>query len=203
MNPETPQLPIDYLNQIAPAPQKPGLNKRALLMVVLLIGVVLTIVISFLVFISNASGGPKSDMQTLAIRMQALQKVSDSSQKNIKSSTLRGTNSILKSFLSNANRDIVEPLAANKVDIKKLDKRLVAKEKTDTLAADLEEARLNATFDDTYAREMSFKLTTLSILMESIYKTSHSKSLKEFLENTDSNLQPIKKQLDEFNSINR
>lgn len=203
MNPETPQLPIDYLNQIAPAPQKPGLNKRALLMVVLLIGVVLTIVISFLVFISNASGGPKSDMQTLAIRMQALQKVSDSSQKNIKSSTLRGTNSILKSFLSNANRDIVEPLAANKVDIKKLDKRLVAKEKTDTLAADLEEARLNATFDDTYAREMSFKLTTLSILMESIYKTSHSKSLKEFLENTDSNLQPINKQLDEFNSINR
>jgi len=203
MNPETPQLPIDYLNQIAPAPQKPGLNKRSLLMVVILIGVVLTIVISFVVFISNASGGPKTDMQTLAIRMQSLQKVADTSQKNIKSSSLRGVNSNLKSFLSNANRDIVDPLAANKIDIKKLDKKLVAKVEADTLKADLEDARLNATFDDTYAREMSYRLTTLSILMESIYNTSHSKSLKDFLVATDDNLQPIKKQLDEFNSTNR
>ena len=172
-------------------------------MVALLIGVVLTIVISFLVFISNASGGPKADMQMLAIRMQALQKIADTSQKNIKSSSLRGVNSNLKSFLSNANRDIAEPLAANKVDIKKLDKKLVAKVEADTLKADLEDARLNATFDDTYAREMSYRLTTLSILMESIYKTSHSKSLKDFLVATDDNLQPIKKQLDEFNSTNR
>ncbi|HEX7484377.1 MAG TPA: hypothetical protein VF281_04490 [Candidatus Saccharimonadales bacterium] len=203
MNPETPQLPIDYLNQIAPPPQKQKLDKKSLLLLALLIGGVLMIVVSFLVFISNHSGGPKADMQTLAIRMQNLQKISESSQKNIKSSELRGINSNLKSFLSNANRDIAEPLTANKVDIKKLDKNLVAKEKTDTLAADLEDARLNAQFDDTYAREMSFKLTTLSILMETIYKTSGSKSMKEFLVATDDNLQPIKTKLEEFNQTNR
>ena len=203
MNPEVPQLPIDYLNQIAPAQQKPKVNKRALLFMVLLIGGVLAIVVSFLVFISNHSGGPKADMQTLTIRMQALQKISDSSQKNIKSSELRSINSNLRSLLSNANRDIVAPLEANKVDVKKLDKSLVAKEKTDTLAADLEEARLNATFDDTYAREMSFKLSTLSILMESIYNSSSSKSMKEFLVATDDNLQHIKTQLEEFNSTRR
>lgn len=203
MNPEVPQLPIDYLNQIAPPPQKPKVNKRALLMMVILIGGVLAIVVSFLVFISNASSGPKADMQTLAIRMQALQKISDSSQKKIKSSELRGINSNLKSFLSNANRDIVEPLTANKIDIKKLDKRLVAKEEADPLKDDLEEARLNATFDDTYAREMSFKLTTLSILMETIYKSSNSKSMKEFLVSTDDNLQQIKKQLEAFNPTTR
>lgn len=203
MNPEVPQLPIDYLNQIAPAPQKPKLNKRGLLMMVILIGGVLAIVISFLVFISNASSGPKTDMQTLAIRMQALQKISDSSQKKIKSSELRGINSNLKSFLSNANRDIAEPLMANKVDIKKLDKKLVAKEDADPLKDDLEEARLNANFDDTYAREMSFRLTKLSILMENIYKASQSKSLKEFLVTTDDNLQQIKKQLANFNPTTR
>lgn len=203
MNPETPQLPIDYLNQIAPAPQKQKLDKKSLLMLALLIGGVLVLVVSFLVFISNHSGGPKADMQTLTIRMQNLQKISESSQKNIKSSELRGINSNLKSFLSNANRDIAEPLAANKIDIKKLDKNLAAKEKTDTLAADLEDARLNAAFDDTYAREMSFKLATLSILMESIYKTSSSKSMKEFLVTTDDNLQPIKTKLEAFNQTNR
>jgi predicted outer membrane protein len=203
MNPETPQLPIDYLNQIAPAPQKPGLNKKALLTIVALIGVVLTIVVSFLVFIGNASSGPKADMQTLAIRMQALHKITDSSQKNIKSGQLRGINSNLRSFLSNANRDIVEPLTANKIDVKKFDKKLVAKEEADPLKADLEDARLNATFDDTYAREMSFKLTTLSILMESIHNTSKSKSMKEFLVETDKKLQQIKTQLEEFNPTNR
>jgi len=203
MNPETPQLPIDYLNQIAPAPQKPGLNKKALLMVVILIGGVLAIVISFLVFISNASSGPKTDMQTLAVRMQALHKISDSSHKKIKSGQLRGINSNLRSFLSNANRDIVEPLTANGIDVKKFDKKIVAKEDADPLKADLEDARLNATFDDTYAREMSFKLTTLSILMESIYNTSKSKSMKEFLVSTDDNLQQIKTQLDDFNPTTR
>jgi hypothetical protein len=142
-------------------------------------------------------------MQTLAIRMQALQKISDTSQKKIKSSELRGINSNLKSFLSNANRDIVDPLTANHIDIKKLDKKLVAKEDADPLKDDLEEARLNANFDDTYAREMSFRLTKLSILMESIYNSSQSKSLKEFLVTTDDNLQQIKKQLENFNPTTR
>ncbi|MDB5186617.1 MAG: hypothetical protein JWM07_89, partial [Candidatus Saccharibacteria bacterium] len=73
----------------------------------------------------------------------------------------------------------------------------------DPITADLEDARLNAIFDDTYAREMSFKLTTISLLMEEIYDTSKSKTMKDFLIKTDENLQPIKQQLDEFNGTTR
>jgi lipopolysaccharide export LptBFGC system permease protein LptF len=198
-----PQAPIDYLNQIAPQPKKPGINKSALIVVVLGIGLVLAIVIGFVVFATGSSKGPKTSTVTLAARMQAMQTVADKSQKNIKSSSLRGINSNLIIFLTNANRDIATPLTAAGLDVKKLDKTIVAKEKADPITADLEEARLNAIFDDTYAREMSFKLTTISLLMEDIYKSSKSKTMKDFLVTTDENLQPIKKQLDEFNSTTR
>lgn len=198
-----PQAPIDYLNQIAPAPKKPGINKRALVAVVLGIGLVLVLVVGFLMFISSSSQGPKNSMVVLTARMQAMQDVAEKSQKNIKSSSLRSINSNLIIFLTNANRDIADPLTASGLDLKKLDKNVVAKEKADPITADLEDARLNAVFDDTYAREMSFKLTTVSLLMEDIYDTSKSKLMKDFLVTTDENLQPIKQQLDAFNSTTR
>lgn len=197
------QAPIDYLNQIAPQPKRPGVDKRAVVAVVAIIVTVLTIVIGFLIFISNSAAGPKTSMVTLAARMQAMQEVSDKAQKNIKSSQLRSVNSNLKILLTNANRDIAAPLAIEKIDVTKLDKTAVAKEKADKITATLEDARLNATFDDTYAREMGFKLATIAVLMQQISEQSKSKSMQEFLLETDENLQPIKQQLESFNSTDR
>jgi lipopolysaccharide export LptBFGC system permease protein LptF len=206
MYPETNQpipAPIDYLNQIAPAPQKPGVNKAGIAVVVIGILLVLALVVGFLMFISGGSNSPKATTQTLAARLQATQEVSDSSQATIKSSQLRSINSTLKVILTNANRDIATPLAANGIDIEKLDKKIVAKEKADPITADLEDARLNAVFDDTYAREMSFKLTTVTILMDQINGKTKSASMKSYLLKTKTDLQPIKQQLDEFNSTTR
>lgn len=197
------QAPIDYLNQIAPQPKRPGVDKRAVVAVVAIIVTVLAIVIGFLIFISNSAAGPKTSMVTLAARMQAMQEVSDKAQKNIKSSQLRSVNSNLKILLTNANRDIAAPLAIEKIDVTKLDKTAVAKEKADKITATLEDARLNATFDDTYAREMGFKLATIAVLMQQISEQSKSKSMQEFLLETDENLQPIKQQLESFNSTDR
>ena len=197
------QAPIDYLNQIAPQPKRPGVDKRAVVAVVAIIVTVLAIVIGFLIFISNSAAGPKTSMVTMAARMQAMQEVSDKAQKNIKSSQLRSVNSNLKILLTNANRDIAAPLAIEKIDVTKLDKTAVAKEKADKITATLEDARLNATFDDTYAREMGFKLATIAVLMQQISEQSKSKSMQEFLLETDENLQPIKQQLESFNSTDR
>jgi lipopolysaccharide export LptBFGC system permease protein LptF len=206
MYPETNQpipAPIDYLNQIAPAPQKPGVNKAGIAVVVIGILLVLALVVGFLMFISGGSNSPKATTQTLAARLQAIQEVSDTSQATIKSSQLRSINSTLKVILTNANRDIATPLAASGIDIEKLDKKIVAKEKADPITADLEDARLNAVFDDTYAREMSFKLTTITILMDQINNKTKSVSMKSYLLKTKADLQPIKQQLDEFNSTTR
>lgn len=197
------QAPIDYLNQIAPQPQRPGVDKRAVVLVVALIGVVLTVVTGFLMFISSNAGGPKTNMVTLAARMQEMQTISEKAQMNIKSSQLRSVNSNLKILLANANRDIAAPLKAEKIDVAKLDKAIVAKEKADKITATLEDARLNAVYDDTYAREMNFKLKTVSLLMQQIYDKSPSKSMQAFLIQTDGNLEPVQKQLEEFSNTAR
>jgi predicted outer membrane protein len=198
MNPEQNQYPVDYLNQIAAQQKKPGVSNK--LVMGLIAGVILVVIIAVLAISSGGSAGPTQKMQTLSARLVALQKTSSSAQKTIKSGNLRSINSNLTLYLTNTNRDIVEPLANNGVDVKKIDKNIETKEKGEDLTKKLEDARLNATFDRIYAREMTYQLETVAVLMKDIYNSTTSKSLKEFLSKTDGNLQPIKKQLSEFNA---
>lgn len=203
MNPDQNQnqYPIDYLNQIAPPAQKPGMDKKFLLIIGG--GILLVIIALIAVFaLSSASAGPREKMQTLAARMNTLEKISKDSQRTLKSGSLRGTNSNLTIFLTNANRDIAEPLKTNGVDVKTLDKSIVAKEDGKTLTETLDEARLNVVYDRTYAREMTFELEGIATLMGDIYERTSSKSLKDFLLKTDENLQPIKQQFSEFSDQN-
>jgi len=199
-NPNQPQYSIDYLNEIAPQSQKPGMSSKLFLFVVGG-GLLLAIAVG-LMLLTGGGGGPKEQMQTLAARMQGLQTIAGESQKTIKSGDLRSTNSNLSILLANANRDIAEPLLNNDVDVKKLDKAILAEESGEELKKKLEDARLNAIFDRTYAREMAYQLDTVTALMKSIYTETKSKSLKEFLIATDKNLQPIKKQMTDFNAAN-
>ncbi len=194
------QYPIDYLNQIAPPGPKAGLDKKFLFMIG---GGILIAIIALIVVLSLPSGGgPKDKMQTLAARMTTLESISKKAQSNLKSNALRGTNSNLNIFLTNANRDIAEPLKTNGVDVKTLDKTIVAKEDGKKLTDKLEEARLNVIYDRTYAREMTYQLESTAALMGDIYDNTNSKSLKDFLIKTDENLQPIKTQFSEFTDKN-
>lgn len=151
-----------------------------------------------LIITLSSGGGPKHDMQVLAARMETLQKITSDTQKSLKSSALRSTNSNLTIFLTNANRDIAAPLSANGVDVKKLDSAITAAEKGDKLTQTFEDARLNAVLDRTYAREMTYQLQTIAVLEQKIYKATGSKTLKDYLEKTDADLQPLIKQLSDF-----
>lgn len=193
------QYPIDYLNQISAKPVQKTVNSK--LVFVLIGGVILLAIIALFALMSGGNG-PTQKMQTLAARLQTLQKVSSTAQKSIKSGELRGTNSSLTIFLTNATRDMVDPLSKSGVDIKKLDKNIVTKENGETLSKKLEDARLNAVFDRTYSREMTYQLETVAALMTDIYTSSKSKALKDYLLKTDEGLQPLKKQLAEFNATN-
>ena len=62
----------------------------------------------------------------------------------------------------------------------------------------LEDARLNAVFDRTYAREMEYQLATLLALMERVYSSTSSSSLKEYLEESYDNLEPLHEQFAAF-----
>lgn len=146
----------------------------------------------------GGGGGPTQNMQTLSARMATLQTITGETQKNLKSSELRSVNSNLTLFLTNANRDIVEPLAKNNIDVKKISADIVAKENGEKLKQTFEDARLNATLDRTYAREMTYQLQTVAYLLQEIYDSTNSKTFKEYLENTNTNIQPLIKQLSDF-----
>lgn len=193
---QPPQYSIDYLNQIAPQQKKSTPNK---LVVIIGILVILLFVVLAIAGLSHL-GGPhlSTRLQTLDARLATLQKVADSAQPTIKSNQLRATNSNLSLYLAGANRDITTPLQNNGVDPKKLDKAILAQESGGKLTATLEDARLNAVYDRTYAREMSYQLTTTLLLMDDIDRSTKSKSLKDFIATTKANLTPIKEQLANF-----
>ncbi|HMI09034.1 MAG TPA: hypothetical protein VK497_01380 [Candidatus Saccharimonadales bacterium] len=201
MQPDQNEYPIDYLNQIAPEQKKPLMNSKVLLVIVG-IGAILAAVVGFLLLINSGGASDSQKLQTLSARMQTLEKISKSAERNIKSSTLRSTNSTLSLFLTNANRDIATPLKNNGIKTANLDKTIVKKEDGAKVTTTLENARLNAVYDRTYAREMSFQLDTVASLMKQIYTTTKSKSLKDFLLSTDTNLKPIRTQLADFNAVN-
>jgi predicted outer membrane protein len=193
---EPPQFSIDYLDQIASPPKKPGVRDK--LFPILVIGGLIVALLVGLVAILGAGGGNQEDMMRLPAKLKTLQSVADSSQKNIKSSGLRSTNGNLSLFLTNTNRDMAEPLSANNVDAAKLSPKITASEDGSDLKAELEDARLNVVFDRTYAREMSYQLEALAALMQQIEANTNSRSLKEALTTAQKQLEPLQKQFADF-----
>ena len=193
---QPPQYSIDYLNQIAPQRQKNAPNKLLVIIGILAILLIVAVAAIGLSGLGGASSSTK--LQTLAARLATLQDVSEKAQPNLKSNQLRATNSSLTLYLAGTNRDIAEPLAHNGIDVKKLDKSIVTKEKNPALTESLEDARLNAIYDRTYAREMSYQLSTTLLLMDDIDGSTKSKSLHAFIETTRGNLEPIEKQMSDF-----
>lgn len=191
-----PQYSIDYLNNIAPKQQKNTPNKLLVIIGILVILLIVAVAAIGLSGLGGASSGTK--LQTLAARLDNLQDVSEKAQPHVKNNQLRGTNSSLTLYLANANRDIAEPLKNNGIDVKKLDKSIVAKEKNAALTTTLEDARLNAIYDRTYAREMNYQLSTTLLLMDDINASTKSKSLQTFIATTKSNLEPIEEQMSDF-----
>jgi predicted outer membrane protein len=200
MNPTQPNYSVDYLNQIAPqAPKKMRFSRlQYILIAVVGLLVVLTIIFGIIVS-SKTSVEPEKQ---LAARLQSTEKIVGDAQTKLKSSQLRTLNSNLKIYLTNTNRDIAAPLLKSGVDVTKLDKTIVASEAGTDITARLEDARLNAVYDRTYAREISYRLSTLVALMRQINTSTKSQSLKTFLDNAYKNLAPTQKQFDQFNATN-
>lgn len=195
MQPDQNQYSIDYLNQIAPQAPKKGLAPTHKW---LFIGLGAALLIAIILITIGALGKSNSPTERLAARLKGTETIVDESQKSLKSSQLRSLNSSLELFLANTNRDIAEPLKNNGLDVAKLNPAILAQEDGSKLKERLEDARLNAVFDRTYAREMAYQLETTLALMRQVYTTTNSKSLKEFLETSYNNLEPVQKQFADF-----
>lgn len=198
MYPDQNQYSIDYLNQIAPQQKKPAMGNK--LFFLLIGGGLLVAIIVGIFLLSGGSSGPTKQLQTLAARLKTVEKIASDSQRTIKSGSLRGINSNLSISLTNINREIATPLKNSGINPEQIDQAIVKKEAGTELTKTLEDARLNAVFDRTYARELGYQLETVTALLKELYAKTNSKSLKEFLEKTDTSLRSIKEQLNTFNT---
>lgn len=198
--PQPQQTPIDYLNQIAPqAPKKINFTRKQWMLIG---GLGLVLLIAIIIIIAGSLSGNSKPTEQLAARLATTAKIASDAQAKLKSTDLRALNSNLKIYLTNTNRDIVAPLAESHINIKTLDKKIVADESGAAMIAKLEDARLNAVYDNTYAHEMAYQLDTTMTLMKQIYNSTGNKDLKSFLDAAYTNLQPIQKQFASFNATN-
>lgn len=196
---EQPQFSIDYLDQISSVPRQQKSGNDKLFFAVIVVALLAALAVGLFAFLNSGSNNT-SDMSRLSVRLKNLQAISDSSQKNIVSSNLRGTNTNLSLLLTNINRDIETPLTTLGVDPTKLDAKIIASEDTTKITERLENARLNATFDRIYTLEMTYQLETLMVLVQQIESNTKSGATKEFLADTYQKIEPIQKQFANFSS---
>lgn len=188
----------DYLDQIAPPPAGPKLMGGNFTWIVIGLAVLFMFAVGLLTLTSGGSN--TATAQSAYLRVGNLATLSDNYRRYLKSSKLTAANTNFKIFLSNAERDLAGPLTQNGVDLAKIDKESKAKEATviDELATKLEDARLNAILDRTYAREMAYQT---QLLLEQYNKMSknQSKPIADNAKKTIPNLEPLQKTFAEFN----
>lgn len=195
-----PPSPTDYLNQISPQTQKTPLFRPGPKLFIVA-GLALVIIVAIVAITVNVIvNAQRQPLQELAARLNTTQTIADDAQVNLKSSQLRSLNSNLKIYLTNTNREIGAPLLNNGVNTAKLPESVLKKESSDAIATTLEDARLNAVFDTTYAREMAYQLSNTLTLMRQIRQSTGSASLKTFLDTAITNLEPTQESFANFNA---
>ncbi|HRF28017.1 MAG TPA: hypothetical protein PL051_00020 [Candidatus Saccharibacteria bacterium] len=206
MQPEQPQIPqpqapnpysIDYLNKIAtPAPQKTA----SPWLIWVLIGGVLVAITALVLFIFSLSGKSTESLKSFDERIIVLQDTSKSASKIIQNSQLRSTNSNLAIILTNSKRDLQESLDAKKIKVEEKKLSSEVTKESEKLASTLEDARLNAVYDRTYAREMAYYIKKLRLQMEGLYNGTNDKTLRSTLEDIDSSIAPIGESFSKYNA---
>jgi len=200
--PQPPLQPVDYLNQISPQAPKKQLFSLTPKFLIFVGGILVILVLILVGVVNSIAASQKEPMQKLVARLATTETIAIGAQDNLKSSELRSLNSNLKIYFTNTNRDIAEPLSTVNIDVTELNESIKKAEAGEDISSRLENARLNAVYDRTYAREMAYQLATIMTLMQQIYGSTGSESLKTYLNSAYENLEPTQKALEDFNAAN-
>lgn len=196
--PTPPLAPIDYMNQIAPQVPKRPLGRLGIRQVLMIGGGLIIAVIILAIIVNSIAAGKRDPLEHLSARLTSTQTVVAAAQANLKSSKLKSLNGNLTIYMTNTNRDISRPFLLAGINTAKLGKSVIASEAPTALMARLEDARLNAVYDRTYAREMTYQLGTLLTLMKQIHSGTSNPDLKTFLKSAYDNLSPTQESFANF-----
>lgn len=187
---------VDYLNTIAPQTPVKTINPF-----ILWGGIIAALLLVVLTVAGLANSGTGTD--TLLARVGAtssnLKDLTDEAADSMQSSELRSINSNLSITLANMNRDLAEPLAAKKINLKNPKKNKAVAEvalEYAEIQERLEDARLNGLYDRTYTREIIYQLKTLNSYMGQLYESTNSEALKTVLDSNNENLRVLLEELE-------
>lgn len=203
-NPEPPLTPdgiapIDYLEQIAPKEKASfGFSRKQ---VAIVGGVVLLTFIGFAVATVLQGNRPNINAlsQQVTTRVATTGFIAKESQRHLQSRELDALTSSLVIQLANTSTGLTTAFAEAGVGVGGAKDATVDDTSAETTEK-LEDARLNGIFDRVYAREMSFRLTTIMLQLDSIHKTTDNVKLRQYLEETYKNLEPLQKQLEKYSA---
>ena len=187
---------IDYLNQIAAPPPAEGFDKKTKIILVIfgIIGILSLIFIFTMLQNTSSSASPLQ----VAARVQKLTTISQKYKDKLQDSRLQSTNSSLVSVMTTANTSIVEVLSNSGIDYNKQKKEIAQLDPSTQLETKFDDAALNAQLDVVYAHEMNVQITDTITMMQKLEKSTNSRSMKDYLAKTITDLENIQKQLGDF-----
>ncbi len=189
--------PATYLDQIAP---QQAVNTIKPWQLWSFIGGILLLVIIFVVALMN-TGGPSvsTQLSNFVYRVNALNDIASNNENNVQNSQLVADNAQMESLLTSISQQSSDALASS--GIKKLPetpKNSPITAEFSKLSSELDDARLNAVFDRTYAREVAYQLSTLRAEIATMLTRTNSESVKSYLQTADDNLKPLEKEFSNF-----
>jgi hypothetical protein len=202
MNPnQPPQRPDQYLDTIAAQAQPPKLAPLIPRKVMYGGGIAIIVAIILLVAGSIFGSSQRGSAEVLLARLNATQPIVTDAQSKLRSSQLRSLNSGLSIYFTNTLRDSAEPFSNVGVEADSLPTNVVEAEAeaTTVLTERLEDARLNAIYDRTYALEMDYRLATIMTLMQETYNSTSNEELRIYLTEAYDNLETTQQAFADFN----
>lgn len=192
------QYSIDYLDQMA-APVKQPLEKKYLFAGIG-VGVALILALGLFMFMPQRTTSIANEV-SLYTTMIDVEKSTDQSARNLKSSGMSSANSSIRSTLTNAARDMQTPLTNMGQNPSTLKSAAVKPPyHDDELVTTLEDARLNGIYDRTYAREINTKMKLMISYMESIEATNSRESMQEFIKKNKKSFEDIQNSIEDWQS---
>lgn len=195
------QYTVDHLSQIAPVTTAGStgstfLNKK---FIFLGIGLAVALLAAAAILFMQPKTATSNKPVLLYTTLVDIEKTTATSGKLLKSSKLSSINSSTRTHLHNAIRDMEAPLTNAGQQPSKLKSSATKEPYHDKKFLEtLDDARLNAKYDRTYASEMDIKLQAIVNTMESVGKTTKSKSMKEFVDKNIDNFKTSQKSITEW-----
>lgn len=190
------QYSVDYLDQMAVGGGSQAPDKK---LIYLGAGLGAALILAAAMFFLRPQSATDNTPVKLYTTLVDTEKSTVNSARLLKSSKLSSINGNVRTSLTNAQRDMEEPLKNMGQKPPALRASAIKKPYHDEkFAAALEDARLNAVYDRVYANEINTKLRYIIIYMESIKKSNNSKSMQTFVDKNLPSFQTLQKSVEEY-----